>query len=59
MTPITTDPDNFDLRFVHMDPVLMYHMQGQSVDFIKRSLLDFIHPEERESKFASREVANS
>jgi len=38
-----------DLRFLVLDPVLAYHLHEQASDILNTSLLEFVHPEERNS----------
>ncbi|WWD19178.1 hypothetical protein CI109_103636 [Kwoniella shandongensis] len=63
-TPITTSPydpskppplvegqppqQKLELEFVHFDPVLDAHLSKQKMSMMKRSVLEFIHPNERE-----------
>ncbi|KAF7965888.1 hypothetical protein HWV62_41008 [Athelia sp. TMB] len=37
------------LDFIYLDPVLQYHLEEQASTLVGRSLLDFVHPDERSS----------
>ncbi|WWC90603.1 uncharacterized protein L201_005539 [Kwoniella dendrophila CBS 6074] len=54
-TPLPPNPDGtpstgskLELRFVHPDPMLGYHLSKQKLSMMGRSVIEFIHPGERE-----------
>ncbi|KAK8854676.1 hypothetical protein IAR55_003415 [Kwoniella newhampshirensis] len=64
-TTTTTDPSssshhrqqNLQLEFVHFDPVLDAHLSKQKMSMMKRNVLEFIHPNEREQ--ARRDLSSA
>jgi len=45
-----------DLQFIYLDPVLNYHLEDQAELLVGKSLLSFVHPDERAS--AKRDLGN-
>jgi hypothetical protein len=43
--------DGFELEFLYLDPVLSEHMESQSLSFIGRGVLEFVHPSMRLGEF--------
>ena len=38
-----------DLKFLYVDPILCTHLEDQASEIFGRSILDFVHPEERDT----------